>query len=179
MAILGALLCADALSAAAGSWQARTNCAQSQIKSYGRVVWMSHGHTRIASRGACIYCGARGVRLDDEHVVPLSLGGQHILEDASCLSCADITTKFERDVARDMWGDARNSYNVRSRRKRKRKTHIASGCRPSGAGFATSWHPQPVAALSTRTPHAQHRLDSRARPHARLRAQAHAKVPAA
>jgi hypothetical protein len=86
---------------------------------------MSHGHTRIASRGACIYCGMRGVRLDDEHVVPLSLGGQHILEDASCLSCADITTKFERDVARDMWGDARNSYNVRSRRKRKRKTHIA------------------------------------------------------
>jgi hypothetical protein len=27
-------------------------------------------------------------------------------------------------VARDMWGDARNSYNLRSRRKRKRKTHI-------------------------------------------------------
>jgi HNH endonuclease len=85
---------------------------------------MSHGHTRIASRGACIYCGARGVVLTDEHVIPLSLGGQHILEDASCRSCANITTKFERDVARDMWGDARNSYNVASRRKRERKTHI-------------------------------------------------------
>jgi hypothetical protein len=85
---------------------------------------MSHGHTRIASRGACIYCGARGVSLTDEHVVPLALGGQHILEGASCQPCADITTKFERDVARDMWGDARNSYNVPSRRKKERKTHI-------------------------------------------------------
>jgi len=85
---------------------------------------MPHGHTRIASRGACIYCGARGVVLTDEHVIPLSLGGQHILEGASCRSCADITTRFERDVARDMWGDARNSYNVQSRRKKERKTHI-------------------------------------------------------
>ena len=57
-------------------------------------------------------------------VIPLSLGGQHILEGASCQSCADVTTRFERDVARDMWGDARNSYNVQSRRKRERKTHM-------------------------------------------------------
>src|SRR5262249_22334066 len=85
---------------------------------------MSHGHTRIASRGACIYCGAHDVVLTDEHVIPLSLGGQHILEGASCQSCADVTTRFERDVARDMWGDARNSYNVQSRRKRERKTHM-------------------------------------------------------
>jgi hypothetical protein len=85
---------------------------------------MSHGHTRIASPGACIYCGARGVVLRDEHVVPLSLGGKHILEGASCRSCEVITTRFERDVARDMWGDARNSYNVPSRRKGERKTHI-------------------------------------------------------
>lgn len=85
---------------------------------------MSHGPTRIPSRGACIYCGASGVRLTDEHVIPLSLGGSHILEGASCDDCADITTKFERDVARDMWGDARNSYNAPSRRKKERKTHI-------------------------------------------------------
>src|SRR5262249_16560030 len=84
---------------------------------------MSHGNTRIASRGAGIYCGAHDVVLTDEHVIPLSLGGQHILEGASCQSCADVTTRFERDVARDMWGDARNSYNVQSRRKRQRKTH--------------------------------------------------------
>src|SRR5919108_3228676 len=85
---------------------------------------MSHGHTRIASRGGCIFCGARGVVLTDEHVIPISLGGVHMLEGASCRACADVTTKFERDVARDMWGDARISYNVQSRRKKERKTHI-------------------------------------------------------
>jgi hypothetical protein len=85
---------------------------------------MSHGPTRIPSRGACIYCGASGIRLTDEHVIPLSLGGFHILEGASCDSCANITTKFERDVARELWGDARNSYNAPSRRKKERKSHI-------------------------------------------------------
>ena len=85
---------------------------------------MSHGHTRIASRGSCIYCGATAVKLADEHAVPLSLGGQHILEGASCRRCADITSKFELDVARELWGDARISYDAPSRRKKQRKTHI-------------------------------------------------------
>jgi hypothetical protein len=85
---------------------------------------MSHGPTKIASKGVCIYCRKSHVRLTDEHVVPLSLGGQHILEDASCQTCADITKRFEQDVAREMWGDARNSYNAPSRRKKLRKTHI-------------------------------------------------------
>ncbi len=64
------------------------------------------------------------MRLTDEHVVPLSLGGQHILEGASCLACADVTKRFEQDVAREMWGAARNSYNAPSRRKAKRASHI-------------------------------------------------------
>jgi hypothetical protein len=85
---------------------------------------MTHGPTRIDSKGACIYCDVTGVRLTDEHVVPLSLGGQHIIKNASCDDCATITTKFERDVAREMWGDARISYNAPSRRKKERKTHI-------------------------------------------------------
>ena len=85
---------------------------------------MSHGHTRIASKGACIYCGETDVPLTDEHVVPFALGGQHILEEASCHACADITKKFEQDVAREMWGDARTSYNAPSRRKKQRKTYI-------------------------------------------------------
>jgi hypothetical protein len=85
---------------------------------------MSHGPTRIPSKGACIYCGATGVRLTDEHVLALALGGQHIIERASCDDCAKITSKFEGDVAREMWGDARISYNAPSRRKKERKTHI-------------------------------------------------------
>jgi hypothetical protein len=85
---------------------------------------MSHGHTKIPSKGACIYCGRNDTRRTDEHVVPFSLGGQHVLLDASCDSCADITKRFEQDVAREMWGDARNSFNAPTRRKKQRKTHI-------------------------------------------------------
>jgi hypothetical protein len=62
--------------------------------------------------------------LADEHVVPFSLGGVHVLDDASCARCAEITSAFERKVARDLWGDARTSYNAPSRRKKKRDKHI-------------------------------------------------------
>jgi hypothetical protein len=85
---------------------------------------MSHGPTRIPTKGRCIYCGRADVKLTDEHFLPLSLGGQHVIEKASCHSCADITKKFEQHVARDMWGDARNSYGAPSRRKASRPTHI-------------------------------------------------------
>ena len=85
---------------------------------------MSHGHTRIASKSSCIYCGRSDVPLTDEHIVPLSLGGQHVIENASCSECAKITTKFERDVAREMWGDARIHYDAPSRRKKQRPSHI-------------------------------------------------------
>lgn len=54
----------------------------------------------------------------------MSLGGQHIIEKASCLRCADITKKFEQDVARGLWGDARTSYGAPSRRKRERQSHL-------------------------------------------------------
>jgi 5-methylcytosine-specific restriction endonuclease McrA len=85
---------------------------------------MSHGPIRIPSKGRCIYCGKDDVKLTDEHFLPLALGGQHIIEKASCHVCAAITSKFEQHVARDMWGDARNSYNATSRRRNRRPTHI-------------------------------------------------------
>jgi hypothetical protein len=88
---------------------------------------VTHGPTRLPSKGACIYCGATGVRLTDEHILPLSLGGGHVIADASCLACANVTKRFEQDVARELWGDARISYNAPSRRKKQRKTHIQSG----------------------------------------------------
>lgn len=85
---------------------------------------MSHGHTKIPSKGVCIYCNRKNIKLTDEHIVPLSLGGQHIIREASCHQCADITKKFEQDVARGLWGDARASYNAPSRRKKERKRNV-------------------------------------------------------
>ena len=85
---------------------------------------MPRGPAYFESKGACIYCGAREIELTDEHIVPYSLGGSHVLRDASCHRCADITKQFEQRVARDLWGDARTSFNAPTRRKRERKTNI-------------------------------------------------------
>jgi hypothetical protein len=49
---------------------------------------MPHGHTKFPDKGVCIYCGVADAELSDEHIVPLSIGGQHIIDDASCLKCA-------------------------------------------------------------------------------------------
>jgi len=95
---------------------------------------MSHGPTKIPSFGRCIYCGSDKEPLTDEHIVPLSLGGQHVLEAGSCPKCAQITSAFELDVCRGLWGDARISYDAPSRRKKKRKTHITL---PPAQGEAT------------------------------------------
>lgn len=85
---------------------------------------MVRGPAYYPSKGACIYCGATGVRLNDEHVVPYALSGTHVLREASCATCEDMTKKFEQQVARDLWGDARTSFNQPTRRKRQRKSHI-------------------------------------------------------
>lgn len=85
---------------------------------------MARGPAYYPSKGVCIYCGATGVPLKDEHVVPYALGGTHVLRESSCASCEDMTKKFEQRVARDLWGDARTSFNAPTRRKKERKTHV-------------------------------------------------------
>lgn len=85
---------------------------------------MSHGPTKTQTKGECIYCGRTGLELTDEHITPYFIGGKHIIKDASCLDCADITKKFEQDIARELWGDARISYGAPSRRRKKKPTHI-------------------------------------------------------
>ena len=81
---------------------------------------MPRGPYYVESKGSCIYCGAIDVELSDEHVVPYSLGGSHVLRKASCSRCANIIKKFEQKVARDMWGNARIAFDAPSRRKRQR-----------------------------------------------------------
>lgn len=46
------------------------------------------------------------------------------MQKASCQACAAITSAFELEVARNLWGDARTSYGAPTRHKKKeRKTH--------------------------------------------------------
>lgn len=85
---------------------------------------MPHGPTYFETKGRCIYCGIVSDNLSDEHIVPKALGGQHVIRKASCKKCADITSKFERKIARDLWGDARIAFNAPSYRKNNRPTHF-------------------------------------------------------
>lgn len=85
---------------------------------------MPHGPTRFPGKGSCIYCRQGDVELIDEHAVPLALGGQHIIENASCRACAKITSRFEMDVSRALWGPARIHYNAPSRRRKSRPESI-------------------------------------------------------
>jgi hypothetical protein len=96
---------------------------------------MSHGPTTFSAKNYCIYCRKTNTRLTDEHVLPFSLGGTHVLAKASCDVCADVTKRFEQDVARELWGDARASYGAPTRRKKQRSTHktlVDSSGRKSG-----------------------------------------------
>lgn len=88
---------------------------------------MTHGPTTFPSKGCCIYCSAKNVPLSKEHIVPLSIGGFHVIEGASCKECADITGRFEQDVTRELWGDARIAANSPSRRRKLRPTQIKAG----------------------------------------------------
>jgi HNH endonuclease len=74
--------------------------------------------------GKCIYCGAADSKLTDEHIIPFSLGGLFILQQASCASCAKITGAFEGAVARSLFGNFRIKHKMPTRRPKERPSHI-------------------------------------------------------
>jgi hypothetical protein len=63
----------------------------------------------------CIYCGELE-GLTDEHIIPYSLNGNHILQKASCPACCKITSKIEKQVARDFLRPMRAYYGLKTRR---------------------------------------------------------------
>ncbi len=73
--------------------------------------------------GKCIYCGASS-NLTDEHIVPYSLNGNTVLPKSSCKRCAKITSKFERHVARHMFGVFRIKRDYQTNRPKDRPTHL-------------------------------------------------------
>ncbi len=72
--------------------------------------------------GKCIYCGSDGAPdgLSDEHIIPYSLAGRAILENASCRRCSVITAKIEQHCAHEMFGHLRISQKLPTRRKKER-----------------------------------------------------------
>lgn len=75
---------------------------------------------------ACIYCGASGCRLTDEHIVPYSLNGTLVLPRASCDACSEVTKRFEQTVARSMYGTLRIKRGFKTRRKKERPSSFTA-----------------------------------------------------
>ena len=63
--------------------------------SFGYSLLMAHGPTKYPTKGVSIYRGAVGTCRTDEHIIAKSLGGQHVIDDASYDQCAKITKRFE------------------------------------------------------------------------------------
>lgn len=84
--------------------------------------------------GKCIYCPsdklvASDTLFSDEHIIPLALGGNLILPNASCDECARIiNSEIETPILQEEWGyfRIRRNFPTRSRKRRgnNRRTHI-------------------------------------------------------
>lgn len=92
------------------------------------------GTRRVRPVGYCIYCGASGSDLSEEHVVPLAFGGNIILPEASCEKCRVITSKFEMFCARKIFGPYRVRSGAPTRRPNLRPTNLPLGLIDSDGG---------------------------------------------
>lgn len=73
------------------------------------------------SIGRCIYCGASGVKLTDEHVIPFALVGNTVLfKKAVCERCRKVTHAYEERVLREMFGNLRVQLDAPTRRPNER-----------------------------------------------------------
>lgn len=103
--------------------------------------------TKFKPVNACIYCGATGrdIKLTDEHVVPLSLGGTYILPKASCRKCAEPIKKLEGYAGRQIFQDVRIEHGFPTRRPQERPTHL-----PLRASFSPSPDLAPIRLIPTK-----------------------------
>lgn len=69
--------------------------------------------------GRCIYCGSDGGSdgLQDEHIVPYSLGGHAELREASCRGCGTTTSQIELYLGRSIFHEFRSHVRAPSRKK--------------------------------------------------------------
>ena len=84
------------------------------------------GRTMARHIGRCIYCGSHGgnAKLTDEHIVAYALGSDVYLKEASCITCADITKRFEQHVARAIFGHHRIHKGTQTRRPSERPSEL-------------------------------------------------------
>lgn len=76
---------------------------------------MGDAKRRRSSIGQCIYCGATS-GLSREHVLPYGLGGDLVLNAATCGNCAKETGRLELHLLRGHWWPYRLCLGLPSRR---------------------------------------------------------------
>ncbi len=84
--------------------------------------------------GRCIYCGAVNGPLSREHIVPYALGGNWILQKASCAECAKKTCQTESVCTNERYGMLyawRNKHRMQSRSGWKGRENITLQVRKS------------------------------------------------
>lgn len=80
---------------------------------------------RLPTPGACIYCGAEGVGLTDEHVIPFAIGKDAIILERSCCGiCQKIIQPYEQAVLRHQLGHFRAQVGAPTRSRKSRPTTI-------------------------------------------------------
>jgi len=71
--------------------------------------------------GRCIYCSYSpddgSTALGDEHIIPFSLNGTHVLPLASCRKCEKVTSYLDGFAARSIFYQIRTSARIRTRTK--------------------------------------------------------------
>jgi hypothetical protein len=91
---------------------------------------------RLPALGFCIYCLPAKVSNDltEEHIVPLSLGGNLILPDATCPSCRDITAAVTGYCCERIFKSLRVHQEFPSRRRRRpTELNVIAGSDPNVA----------------------------------------------
>ncbi len=77
------------------------------------------GRASFPPVGRCIFCGSTG-DLRREHVVPFGLSGTAVLPKATCADCAEVTSRFEREVMRGPMRAVRVLRKLKSRSKHEK-----------------------------------------------------------
>ena len=84
--------------------------------------------------GRCIYCNSDGGKdgLHEEHLVPFCLGGNAVIENASCTACEKITSYLEGYLGRRIFYELRIHTDVQTRRPKDRPTHLKATIQVAG-----------------------------------------------
>ena len=111
--------------------------------------------------GKCIYCGrpADGNDLlSEEHIIPLSFGGELTLPKASCTKCRDITTRIEDRCVKTMIMTARTHLGIKGRQKLKKRSRlpvtVSSGGNIKTLSVPLEQHPSAIVMLQMPLPNA-------------------------